>query len=184
MKNDAMTKQTMQTEHEDMQAQNLSALIDGELSDAMAQQAIKRLDHSDAERARLTEYLAIGDAMRGLYAQPSAQHSGFTRRVMAALENEPVVLAPVRKPADRRPALWLAAATMAAITWGLWQSGPRDEVNVPLAALQQPATELTAELATQSAEAQPYLAAHQDFAQAVISAPEMRFSKTALEVRP
>ncbi|MDP2786905.1 MAG: RseA family anti-sigma factor [Pseudomonadota bacterium] len=182
-----MTTQTMQNEHEDMQAQNLSALIDGELSDAMAQQAIKRLDHSDAERASLSEYLAIGDAMRGLYAQPSAQPNDFTRRVMAALENEPVVLAPVRKPAERRPALWLAAATMAAITWGLWQSGPRDEINVPLAALQQPATELaaelTTELTTEAAEAQPYLAAHQDFAQAVVSAPEMRFSKAALEVR-
>jgi hypothetical protein len=98
---------------------------------------------------------------------------------MDALKIEPVVLAPVPKPVDRRPALWLAAATMAAITWGLWQSSPRVEINAPLAALQQPA----AELAAQSANASPYLAAHQDFAQAVISAPEMHFSKASLEVR-
>jgi len=175
-------KQMMHTqaEPEDMQGQTLSALIDGELSDDMAQQAIKHLAHSDAERARLSEYLALGDAMRGLYAQPSAQPSGFTHRVMDALKNEPVVLAPMpNKSGKRRPALWLAAATMAAITWSLWQSNPRDEINPPLATLQQPATELAA----QSAAASPYLAAHQDFAQAVISAPEMRFSKASLEVR-
>jgi len=160
-----------QAEPEDLQGQTLSALIDGELSDDMAQRSIKQLGQSAGERARIAEYLAIGDALRGLNAQPS----DFTRRVMAALENEPVVLAPVPKASNRRPALWLAAATMAAITWGLWQSGPRDDVNVPLAALQQPAS--------QSVEAQPYLAAHQDFAQAVISAPEMHFSKAALEVR-
>ncbi len=169
----ALTQQTMQpqAEPEDLQGQTLSALIDGELSDDMAQRSIKQLVQSETERARIAEYLAIGDALRGLNAQPS----DFTRRVMAALENEPVVLAPVPKASNRRPALWLAAATMAAITWGLWQSGPRDDVNVPLAALQQPAS--------QSVEAQPYLAAHQDFAQAVISAPEMHFSKASLEVR-
>jgi len=160
-----------QAEPEDPQGQTLSALIDGELSDDMAQRSIKQLVQSETERARIAEYLAIGDALRGLNTQPS----DFTRRVMAALENEPVVLAPLPKVSNRRPALWLAAATMAAITWGLWQSGPRDDVNVPLAALQQPAS--------QSVEAQPYLAAHQDFAQAVISAPEMHFSKAALEVR-
>jgi negative regulator of sigma E activity len=169
----ALTQQTMHTpaEPEDLQGQTLSALIDGELADDMAQRSIQHLAQSDADRAHLFEYLAIGDAMRGLDVQPS----DFTRRVMAALENEPVVLAPMPKPSNRRPILWLAAATMAAITWGLWQSGPRDDVNVPLATLQQPAS--------QSVEAQPYLAAHQDFAQAVISAPEMHFSKAALEIR-
>jgi len=173
-----MTQQMMHTHNEldDMQVQTLSALIDGELSDDAARLAIKRLGNSDAERAQVSDYLAIGDAMRGL----NAQNNGFTRHVMAALENEPVILAPVvRQPGNRRPVLWLAAATMAAITWGLWQSNPRDGINVPLAALQQPATELT----TRSAEAMPYLAAHQDYAQAVISAPEMRFSKASLEVR-
>ena len=140
-----------------------------------------RLPHLRDEGRRFRR--CIGDAMRGLYEHPAAQPSDFTRRVMDALKNEPVVLAPVPKPVDRRPALWLAAATMAAITWGLWQSSPRDEINAPLAALQQPAAELAAELAAKSANASPYLAAHQDFAQAVISAPEMHFSKASLEVR-
>ena len=173
----SMTMQT-QSEHEAARASEgrteiLSALIDGELSDDQARQAIKQIGHGNSDRASLAEYIAIGDAMRGL----SAQHGDFTRRVMAALENEPVLLAPApeRKKSERRPVLWLAAATAAAITWGLWQSSPRDEAIAPLAAVQQPGI--------QNVEAMPYLAAHEDFAQAVISAPEMRFSKASLEVR-
>lgn len=180
MKTDTQTQQTMHTHAaEDLSGQSLSALIDGELPHDLARQRIKQLSQSDSERARVAEYLAIGDAMRGLYEHP-AQRNDFTRRVMDALQNEPVVLAPIAKPVDRRPALWLAAATMAAITWGLWQSSPRDEINAPLAARQQPAAELST---SESANASPYLAAHQDFAQAVIAAPEMHFSKAALEIR-
>lgn len=172
MRTDEMIKQTKQThfENPDLQAENLSALIDGELSDDAARLAIKRLAHNEAERARYAEYIAIGEALRGLGARPD----GFSQRVMAALENEPVILAPMRKPRERHPGLWLAAATAAAITWGLWQSNPHDEGLPPMAAVQLPAT--------QSA-AMPYLDAHQDFAQAVISAPEMRFSKASLEIR-
>jgi anti-sigma factor RsiW len=121
MTDSVMTKHMMrtQTEPEDMRAQALSALIDGELSDDKAAQTIKHLEQ-DAT-AHLAEYLAIGDAMRGL----SGQRSGFTQGVMAALKDEPAILAPIRKPTNRRPALWLAAATMAAISWSLWQSNPR-----------------------------------------------------------
>lgn len=155
----------------DSRFENLSALIDGELTDAVAKLEIRQLGQSASQLARHAEYIAIGDAMRGL----NTQHSGFTQRVMAALENEPVVLAPVVKKSDRRPALWLAAATAAAITWGLWQSNPRDEFTPPLAAVQPPTP--------QSIEAMPYLAAHQDFAQAVISTQEMRFTNASLEFR-
>lgn len=171
-----MTEKTMQSQtelHDDMpdpRHENLSALIDGELADDIASQAIKQLVAHPESRTRHNEYLAIGDAMRGL----GDQHHDFTRRVMAALENEPVILAPLPKKSDRRPALWLAAATAAAITWGLWQSSPQQDTGVPMAAVQPPAS--------QSAEAMPYLAAHQDFAQAVISTQEMRFTKASLEV--
>ncbi len=171
-----MTDKTMQTQPEqhdampDPRYENLSALIDGELADDIASQAIKQLVANPDSRTRHNEYLAIGDAMRGL----GEQHNDFTRRVMAALENEPVILAPLPKKPERRPVLWLAAATAAAITWGLWQSSPQQETGVPMAAVQPPAS--------QSAEAMPYLAAHQDFAQAVISTQEMRFSKASLEV--
>ncbi len=156
------------------EAEQLSALIDGELADDLARPVIQRIGQRGVDQVRLGEYLTIGDAMRGLSTEPG----DFTRRVMAALDKEPVLLAPVpatvAKKSERRPVLWLAAATAAAITWGLWQSSPRDEVTAPLAAVQP---------ALQNVEAMPYLAAHEDFAQAVISAPEMRFTKASLEVR-
>ncbi len=173
MRTHEMTNQSVQTQLQiqERQDERLSALIDGELSDESARLAIKHIGLSEAERIRHAEYIAIGDAMRGLTAQPS----GFTQQVMAALKNEPVILAPMPKKAERHPALWLAAAAAAAITWGLWQSDPHEETIAPLAAAQHSSPE--------SAAAMPYLAAHQDFAQAVISAPEMRFSKASLEIR-
>ena len=191
MRSQEMTEQTMQTRDAiasdlppaDSRFENLSVLIDGELSDDMAGLGIRQLSQNEAQLARHHEYIAIGDAMRGL----NVQHSDFTQRVMAALEKEPVVLAPVAKKSERRPTLWLAAATAAAITWGIWQSNPRDEINPQLASTQQPAPQtalLSAQLpANQSLEAMPYLAAHQDFAQAVISTQEMRFTKASLEIR-
>ena len=187
MRSQEMTEQTMQTRdaiasdlpQADSRFENLSALIDGELSDDMAGLGIRQLSQNEAQLSRHHEYIAIGDAMRGL----NVQHSDFTQRVMAALEKEPVVLAPVAKKSERRPTLWLAAATAAAITWGIWQSNPRDEINPQLAAAQQPASQVTQLPANQSLEAMPYLAAHQDFAQAVISTQEMRFTKASLEIR-
>jgi negative regulator of sigma E activity len=78
----------------------------------MARIAITQLGHN-RRIARHSEYLAIGDAMRGL----NAQHDGFTARVMAALENEPVVLAPCPKSA-KPPHAVAGGRTAAAITWG------------------------------------------------------------------
>lgn len=178
MRSHGMTEATMKSHTEaqaidsvDTRFENLSALTDGELPDALAQQIIKQLSRNQAERARHSEYLAIGDAMRGL----SEQHVDFTQRVMTALEKEPVLLAPVVKKSERRPLLWLAAASAAAITWGIWQSNPRDEIAPQMATAQPPAN--------QAIEAMPYLNAHQDFAQAVIATQEMRFSKASLEIR-
>jgi hypothetical protein len=100
---------------------------------------------------------------------------GFTGRVMAALEQEPTILAPMRKPQDRRAALWLAAAAVSAITWGLWNSLPDPAIAIPIAANDAPPT----------VDVQPYLAAHQDFAQAVIAPAEMNFTQVSLvEARP
>lgn len=151
----------------------VSALLDGELGDDTARIVLKRLSPGSIERDRFREYGIIGDTLRGLHHDMP----DLTDRVMAALEDEPTVLAPMRKTSNRRPALWLAAATVVAISWGLWNAGPREEVLAPLAANQ------SADLAnadSESAQAMPYLAAHQDFAQAVVSPSEMRFTKVTL----
>lgn len=150
---------------------SLSALLDGELGDESARLMLKRLPASGAERDRFREYCVIGDVLRGL----DRDMPDLTDRVMAALENEPTVLAPMRKAPNRRPALWLAAATVVAISWGLWNAGPREETVAPMAA--NPSATLAS---AESGQAMPYLAAHQDFAQAVVSPSEMRFTKVTL----
>lgn len=147
---------------------SLSALLDGELSDQSAQLALRQLANDPTRQARFAEYCAIGDLLRGHHNDIP----DLTQKIMTALEDEPTLLAPLRKTPQRRPLLWLAAATCAAITWGLWSAVPRQENAVPLASLQVPAHP--------PADVMPYLAAHQDYAQAVLTVPEMHFSRVSL----
>lgn len=156
----------MNTKHET--DDSLSALLDGELSDQTAQQQIRHLGGDPAARARFAEYCTIGDLLRG------HQHDvpDLTERVMAALEREPTVLAPRRNPpAQRGRLLWLAAAAVAAITWSLWSVAPRQDMALPLAA-RTPAGEVTPEVT-------PYLAAHQDYAQAVATPADLHLTLVA-----
>lgn len=157
---------------EDVRAE-LSALLDGELDDASARALLGSLVRDEAERTRFREYAVIGDLMRG-HAHDTPD---LTARVMAALEHEPTVLAPVAKRPNRRPALWLAAATVAAITWGLWSATPQEPLTPPLAA-NAPGPLPVAHV--ESGSVMPYLAAHQDFAQAVVSPSEMRITRVNL----
>jgi len=153
--------------------ETLSAFLDGELPDEEARQVLRELGKDAGSQTLLWDYIAVGDALRGLHAGTTAPH--LTHRVMAALEQEPTVLAPMRQPRDRRVTLWLAAAAITAITWGLWQNLPEQAAPVPMAAKDTPS----------STDMQAYLAAHQDFAQAVIAPAEMNFTQVSLaEVRP
>lgn len=149
----------------------LSALMDGELDDDAARQALARTGADPRARARWAEYSLIGDALRGeLQVQPR-----LGKGLAQALEAEPTVLAPMSARNRAKPALWLAAAAaVGTISWTLWDAAPRNEAPVTLASMQA-APALGAE------QVQPYLAAHQDFAQAVISAPEMHFTTVSLE---
>lgn len=147
---------------------SLSAFLDGELSNEQARRVLRQLSTSPGAQGRLWEYIAVGDALRGLHTDAKAPH--LTARVMAALEQEPTILAPMRKSRHRRATLWLAAAAVGAISWGLWQSLPDQVASVPMAANDiHPPVDL-----------QPYLAAHQDFAQAVIAPAEMNFTQVSL----
>ena len=152
----------------------LSALLDGELAEELARPTLRHLLASAQQQQRFHEYCAVGDALRGLHG--TTQAPDLTQRVMAALEQEPTILAPMRKAQDRRASLWLAAAAVSAITWGLWNSLPDPSTAVaPIAANIPPA----------NVDVQPYLAAHQDFAQAVIAPAEMNFTQVSLvEARP
>ncbi len=153
--------QQLQNEDED-----LSALVDGELSDEEARDMLKRICASDGESERMMGYFAVGDALRGL-----ASHvPDLTQRVMAALDDEPTVLAPMRRTRSRQPYFWLAAATVTAIAWGVWSVSPQEPSGLQIAALP----------ANQPESVVPYLAAHQDYAQALVSTPEMSFTRVNL----
>lgn len=168
-----MTKASTQQMPRQDEDDDLSALFDGELGAERARLALRTLGSSPRWRERYDTYCAIGDALRGTHAP--AGGADLTARVMAALEQEPTVLAPMRGPRDRRASLWLAAAAVGAITWGLWSQLPEPHTAVPLAAND----------AHPPVDVQPYLAAHQDFAQAVISPAEMNFTQVSLaESRP
>ena len=149
-----------------------SALQDGELSADQSRQILKNLRNDTEGKARFSTYCAIGDALRG--HADIRRSPDFTQRVMAALEHEPTVLAPIRKPANRQTTVWLAAAAVSAITWGLWSSLPEQRMTIPLAANSaSPAENVSPDIS-------PYLAAHQDFAQAVLAPTEMNFTQVSL----
>lgn len=153
----------------------LSALIDGELGDEAGPEQIRRLARDDAVKARWSEYCLIGDALRGLpaTARPPA-------RLYAALAEEPTVLAPPARPMRRQPGLWLAAAaTVAAVTWMVFKAAPSGEVSVQMAArsMPQPAAQQVV-----GVDVADYLAAHQDYAQALTSTTDMHFSRATLTV--
>lgn len=143
---------------------SLSAFVDGELSDELLRLTTRRLVNSDEARARHAEYCLIGDTLRGVNSRPS----NLTDRVMAALEDEPTILAPMRRTPDRKPLLWLAAASVAALSWGLWTAIPKDEA---------PAAQLAT---SQPNGVQALLAVHEDFAQAVVSSPDMHYTRVTL----
>lgn len=91
--------------------EQISALMDGELSDAEGVRQIELLGRSDECRETWTRYALIGDALRG------GLHPGYARRVETRLQAEPTLLAP--KPMDtehqrnRRFAVPAAAAAAA-----------------------------------------------------------------------
>jgi sigma-E factor negative regulatory protein RseA len=150
----------------------LSALIDGEEPGEAGRQAAGRLLKDDAARRRWAEYALIGDALRG----QGAESGRLMSRFRDALAEEPTVLAPL--PSRRSltpPALWLAAAaTVAGITWTVLNAAPETGSAIPIAAAPMNG------MPQMAAEVAPYLAAHQDYAHAVLSTPEMNITQVSL----
>lgn len=131
----------------------LSGLMDGEL-EARDAAAVLEAAKRDAElRERWRQYQLIGDALKG----GGALHRDITARVMDALEDEPVVLAPRRTAHRDWPRMALAlAASVAGVALVSWVAlGPRNE--------NRAAADLVAAHAPAPAqpEMQEYLVAHQ-----------------------
>jgi sigma-E factor negative regulatory protein RseA len=143
----------------------ISALMDGELEPHDVASTLQFLRSTDAAKNEWREFHRVGEALRG----DTKLDFDVSARVMAALENEPTVLAPTRSRVSRtspwlRPALALAAsaAGVAVVAWvGLGSVTPGAEIGslaksslptVPSVEVQRVAT---------SPRMQEYLVAHQ-----------------------
>lgn len=139
--------------------EKLSALMDGELDEAEAQLVLSRLRSSEDHRKDWSDYHLIGDALRS----STRLDADMTARVMEALLEEPVVLAPppVRKPAPLQRTLTMAASIVGvtlvtALAWSGRPGAVTEVAQIPVSA------QVPAQLA--SADLQAYLVAHQTHA--------------------
>lgn len=101
-----------------MAKDQLSAWMDGELAAEESAHILATLARSPEQRATGEAYWLIGDVLR----DETPLSNDFTSRVMAALETEPTVLAPVTRPIERRPSpRWMpmaaAVAGVAVVGW-------------------------------------------------------------------
>ena len=169
-------------------SEQLSALMDGELTPDEMKHQISALKNDSALDQTWAAYHMLGDAMR-----KSPQLSvGFTAKLARELAEEPTILAPQRKPQSNTPryAMPLAASFAAVsmvgfLTWQMVQVNSNDApislAAAPLTALQNvavttPQAVLPAPLVTPLAKvtrpgtvqfsrvaSNPYLLAHQEF---------------------
>jgi sigma-E factor negative regulatory protein RseA len=139
--------------------EKLSALMDGELDEEEATLVLSRLRASEALRCDWSNYQLIGDALR------SSSHldNDVTARVMEALLNEPVVLAPSSRkrdiPLQRTLALAASVAGVTLLSVLAWSGRPgavAEVASVPVEA-QVPVQLVKLNL-------QAYLVAHQTHA--------------------
>lgn len=157
----------------------MSALWDGELDDAEARRLISGM--KEVELSAWRDFALIRDGLQG----EGLVSTGFMARFDSALGDEPTVLAPLPgRKTHAAPYLWTAAAAaMAVITWTVWTAAPPEATVTPQLALAlSPAAN---EVRSLPSDLEPYLAAHQDFAYAVVSMPELVVERVSLaEDRP
>jgi len=158
----------------------LSAVLDGEAKRADIAACIAGLKHDEALRKNWSEYLLIGDVMRGADATPA----DFMARFSAQLATEPTVLAPRRSVWPQR----VAAASFASLAvWGvvavtgLTSDAPGIS---PLSAMPG-AQQVAFETGQGSAESRlaPYFVAHQEFSPMAVASPYQRAVEVVVEPR-
>ena len=144
--------------------EKISALMDGELDERAAGEAIEALRGEGEALESWRMYHLISDGLR----QTTMLSAGFTARVSQRLAEEPTILAPGRLP-GRTPAqrfAFAAAASVAAIGLVSWLAfGPQPEVaQAPIAKVETPASMTAAPVTVQLTNAaNDYLLAHQGF---------------------
>jgi sigma-E factor negative regulatory protein RseA len=152
----------------------ISALMDGELARHESAGPLEALRAGGEAREAWGAYHLIGDAMR----ETRMLSAGFTARVAAELEREPVVLAPARLRLRPSRALWQtlrAAASVAAVALVAWLAfapqegaGPAPQpqvakVEAPAPQARPVAAKPAAALVAPPDAANDYLLAHQGY---------------------
>jgi sigma-E factor negative regulatory protein RseA len=137
--------------------EQVSALMDGELDERAAGEAIQQLRHEGEGLDTWRIYHLISDGMR----DTRLLSAGFTARLSERLAAEPTVLAPSALP-GRTPAhrfAYAAAASLAAVGLVGWLAfAPQPEVARPVAQAQPPVA-----IVPLPSAANDYLLAHQGF---------------------
>ncbi len=142
--------------------ETLSSLMDGELSDQDAAQAMHMLGNDDQLKAAWQEYHLIGDALRG----NALLQVDVREQVSQALQAEPTVLAPRNLVQKRsRPVARLALAASVAMAgvvgWYSWQGQQASDPALMAKAVPTPGAQVQV-VNTVNAANQSYLDAHQD----------------------
>jgi sigma-E factor negative regulatory protein RseA len=142
--------------------QELSSLMDGELSAAEADRAVKACGSSAEAKMDWHLYHLIGDAMRG----DAPRNLALPNDVIEALKTQPTVLAPRRSTVTfARVALAAAAsvATIGVVGWIGSQGGQGSAVPMTAkttSAIQPVSNTVPAREAASSLDVQAYLNAH------------------------
>lgn len=155
--------------------EQLSALIDNELTPEEAERVLVALHASSNTAQTWEQYHLIGDAMRG----DDGLSTNFKRNLMLKIEVEPTVLSPnatLKNPEGQHtnverkmPAAWAMAASMAGVMmvgWMLWQTQMSQDGTMLMA--NQASSKSNIQVAQQDAPAiaeadipDEYLVAHQ-----------------------
>lgn len=102
----------------------VSAFLDDELDEAERARIAEGLSNNTELRSAWDEYCLIGDVMRG--SAPAGL--GFATQVMRLLEAEPTVVAPRRRPGDRRmgplAAIAASVAAVGVVSWVAFERTP------------------------------------------------------------
>ncbi len=124
-------------------AEQLSRLVDGDLSESEATSLLGSLPTDEALKARWMRYCLMGNALRG--SLPERLSTDLAARVQGAIAEEPTLLAPPRRSPQSHPRLvagWAVAASVAAVaSTGLWladRGGSGSAVEANLASLSAP----------------------------------------------
>lgn len=134
----------------------LSSMLDNELEPHQHQSVLAAMHRDPELRGTMSDYLLIGDALRG----DEDLSCNLTASVMARLAAEPTVLAPpVRRPENLLRNMTALAASLTGVAVVVWLAfvPPTSQTLPPVARLAKPEAVATSE------RMQEYLMAHQAY---------------------